>query len=273
MADTDVSIKWGDLKPVPNKPGKWQIRVTICNLTDHEIPILVADNPWRDKPEEQRMYATKLYPGEVDKTTGQYTRASMIKDAKVHGKTLTLKPKGEADSCRDIVYEYPWRPIAAYTDVYLRNPDGSVSDAPVTGGAGTTFFPILETGMLLPGGPRPTFACVLPLPYPASVESAHDGPIEVLIAKVDGVPRGMKLVGTLPPLRRRITLWPGDRRSETVVLLQQDANLEPGSCHVITVHERVVAPAKVRHWPTRRVSFVVMGPVETRLRDKKGKHQ
>lgn len=257
MANNEVEVSWD--KPVKVKgKNQWTVRVTVCNLTNQDIKILVADNPWKGAADPKRPYAEKLYTGDKDPITGKPTRETTIKKAKENGKTLTVKAKGNKDECRTIVFTYPWYPLAAYTDVFILQPDGTVPDKPAEGGAVAHMFPEQQVGMVLPESPKPTYVCVVPMPYPASLESVWDGPVEIMIDEVEGLPEEVELVGTFPKMDELYKLDLGDRESEAAIVIRQLAFLEPDIIHTVTVHQKAMSPRKASEWPTRLVSFDIV---------------
>lgn len=258
MAD-DVKITWGKPTELTDGTGRWQVRVQICNLTSGTIKILVADNPWKGVPDPKRPYAEKLYTGTVDPKKGVPTKETTVKKAKQNGKRMMLKAKGQKDDCRSVIFTYPWKPYAAYTDVFIIGPGGTIPKDPAKGGAGMTKFSYEQSVGVAPGTIKPYYATVISLPYPASVESGTDGPIRVAIDRVEGLPEQLSLVGTLPALGEPVELFPGDRVSEAAVLLRQEAPLEQDVIYPITVVEKVVGPEEVTHWPERYASFDIVG--------------
>ena len=161
------------------------------------------------------------------------------------------------DSAKTLTYDYPWKPTGMYVDVFKVQPDGSSSDKPLSGSYAGTTDPMYAR--LEPESGHPTFAAVVPLPYPMSVESATEEPIEMVIDRVEGLPEEFELLGTFPSIGTPHRLDPGDRMSECVVLVRQRAAMKERQV-TVTAYQRIVAPEEVADWTERAVVFNIVNP-------------
>jgi len=241
-----VSIGGTTREKLSKPDGSWQVTVEICNLTDKEMKVHVVENPWREdngrRGDKYYLNDKSLVPGEEKKEVP----GSAWKKASDAGKDVTLRPKGEKpDDCRKVTFVYPFEPFEAYTDVYDPNASYSFSEGQphtIPGGADTYQFP-KQTGWLPPGRARRYLAVTVPLPYPMWAEVAARGkPIKVAIKAVKGLPRGWRVVGTLPAMGQAVWLDSGDRGSTAAVLLEQRSALAPGKTFRVAVHQHIVHP-------------------------------
>lgn len=240
--DLLIGLAW------PSTVPAWRVKKTFCNETNQPITVLIADNPWRTGPGNH--YQNKLFPGK-DKN-GEFENKASLEKAKAAGKTITLQPKGSAGDCKTLTYDYPWKPTGMYVDLFKVEPDGSSSDKPLIGSYTGRSEPLYAR--LEPENGHPTFAAVIPLPYPMSVESATEDPIDVVVDRVEGLPGEFELLATFPPIGKPHRLDPGDRMSECVVIVRQHAPMKENRV-TVTAYQRVVSPEAVADWPERAVRF------------------
>ena len=234
----------------PHK-GKWKRELKFCNITGQPVTVLITDNPFWNK-EGTNQWGMKLYTGDKDET-GKYNKESATKQAKKNGKKYTLSSQAAGNNCVRITYYYDKEPSGFYTDVYEAAPNNSTKPKPLDGTSTAGATPPVRVGML-PDSPRVTYAAVIPLPYPVSVETVTEEPIDVVLDRVEGLPEQFELIGTLPPLGQPHRLDPGDRMSSAVIYFRQLAPIDAKPFSV-AAFQKIVSPAEVSDWPERRLSF------------------
>lgn len=239
------------------------LRVRICNKRDRKVWIKLADNPWKKPvPPREGTLGDKLHPpvlgpdGQVD--PGATRRRAL--DGWVNPETgdsspHPLGPRGSPRACMTFEIVYDFEPASTYLDIFCCNREGEPEDQ-ITAHV-TRMWNDLQTAWHGPSGPRPTYACVLPLPYPMSMERAAGGPLKVVVTGVEGLPASHELVHAFPGIGTPHTLDMGDRESHAVLVLRQVAPMKGTA--LVRMHFTWLDPPQVRGWPPRWVEFGLRG--------------
>ncbi|MCB9764194.1 MAG: hypothetical protein H6739_30765 [Alphaproteobacteria bacterium] len=236
----EVKVTW-DLEEhttIPNGRTFWILRIEICNLTDQDIDIAVAENPWRAPDNTEKMqYDTDANGDEVLGSDRKYAVAA--------AKNLKLAP-GE---CGTAEFNYDIQPGMAYTDIYERKPNGDLKDL-YTWGA---IAPLTPTKVSrAPHEARRTLVVTVPTPAQMFIDPIHDGPVKAIIERID-VPDGFELAHAFPGVGVPIPLAPRERGSAAALVLRQLGGLAEGERASLTIWQRVVEPHALSSQPARPV--------------------
>jgi hypothetical protein len=237
------------------------IKVKVCNQTDHDIDIKLADNPW-SKPVNPdagnlgpKKYDIRKENGEADTNAQRKKALENFKNPNGGNGPWTLKKKGAKGDCQEFDIPYDSEPAAVYCDVYIMKPDGTPRDD-YADHYTRVWDPVVETAYIGPKGPHPQYACVYYLPYPMSLGAVWNGDIEVAIDRVEGLPKGFEIVHAYPAIHAAHHLDAADRESHAVIFVRQ---MQPFSGRfTIQVYYRIVSPAHLTTWPERSIGFDIV---------------
>jgi len=242
----------------------YKLKFKIRNTTDHAVKFKLADNPWKKDG------GAKLFEDDKD-SKGDPVKGSARKKALakwVHptggnNDPFELDKKGSGKATAEIVISYSYPIKTTYTDLIMMKGDGTPDDD--ISSFRNVDWDVLKTSRYFPSGPRPHYACVFKLPYPMVVEQVWDGPINVAIERIEGLPRGYQLLHVYPPIGVPHQLDFADRHSEGVLIVRQLA--ETGGPHRVRIWYRVVDPADLPVHSERCMEFDIVGigpPIELR---------
>jgi hypothetical protein len=168
---------------------------------------------------------------------------------------LALDKKGSGQDTAEIVITYTAPIKTTYIDLIMMKADGTPEDD--ISSFRNAEWDTLKTSLYFPNGPRPHYACVFKLPYPMVVEQVWDGPIDVVIERIEGLPRSYALLHVYPPVGIPHRLDFADRHSEGVMIVRQLA--ETDGPHTVKVWYRVVHPADLPVHAERCMEFDIVG--------------
>lgn len=240
-AGNQVEVTWDldERTTIPSGTKVWTLRIRICNRTNRNLDIAVAENPWRAPNNTEKVQYDKDANGrEVPDSDKRYARAG--------AKALQLAP-GE---CKTVEFTYDVQPGQAYTDIFERNPNGSL---PVNWTWGTVerLTPVQVSSV--PREQKRTFAVAMSTPLQMFAAEQHDGPVKAVIERVD-VPDGFELAHTFPGICVPFVLERGDRGSQAAVLLRQLDGLPEGARATVTTWQRILEPAALAEQQARPVN-------------------
>jgi len=253
-------------KTVDNKDGTFTLKLKVCNTNEHAVEIKISDNPWKTRPEGEtpgvKLYDYDRKPGEkIDPKKRRNLALEHWENPQTKdGKPLKLAKKGDKGECYDFEFKYKFKPAWTYVDVFIMQPNGQIEDE--YSGEYTWDWEKIETAMLFPGAPGPSRACAFYLPFMMSLDPVWDGPIQIVIDRVEGIPETHQMLSIYPPIGVPHRLEFGDRTSAGSIVLRQMALSDDE--HVVKIVYKVVRPEHLRHWPHRSVCFRLQGSASYR---------
>jgi hypothetical protein len=257
MPDPVITVTGTRFEKPEKSKTTYGFKVTVCNKTDHDIKIKLADNPWKTlgagKAALKQFEPDKNGKGEpIPGSTRKKSLARWKNPDTGNSDPFTLTK----NACKEFVLEYDFKPDCSYCDVFLMKPDGDPEED-YTPPTFSKMWEELKMALFDPRGPKPLCAVAFFIPYPMSLETVWHGPIEVSIDRIEGLPAGCELIHVFPQLRVPYRLDFADRHSQGAIFIRQLKRVT--GRHTVRIYQRIVEPIHLRDWPERIIQFELVG--------------